>query len=225
MQIGIISDVHGNLAALDAILEVFEEKNIEKIVCLGDMIGYFHQSIEVLDRLMDLDIDAICGNHEAYLLGSLTYAQERAEIYNLEYVKQSISSKALHWLSSLPSSLILSFNNKKISFYHGSPWNPLEDYIYPDYPDFEKFRSMDSDIICLGHTHYPLYKKIGNTIVMNPGSVGLPRNGTEMAHAAIINFESDIEFIQKRYDIEAFRVSALANNVHKTTIQRLLSKK
>jgi len=223
MQIGIISDIHGNLDALDVILHAFKEKKVDKIICLGDMIGYFHQSIEVLDRLIDLDVSAICGNHEAYILGYLSYPHERSRIYNIDYVQQLISPQALQWLTSLPKSLTISIQGKKYSFFHGSPWDPLLEYVYPDYPDFKKFLMIDSDLFFLGHTHYSLYKKIENKIIINPGSVGLPRNGDKRAHAAILNTQSGIEFIQEDYNIPAFLESARNHEVHKTAIQRLIS--
>ena len=224
MQIGIISDIHGNFDALEVILRAFERKNVEKIICLGDMIGYFHQSIAVLDRLMELKVSAICGNHEAYLLGSLSYPPERAGIYNLDYVHKAISPKALHWLASLPTKLHLTIEGKIISFFHGSPWDPLQEYIYPDYPQFEKFLTIDSDYLFLGHTHYPFYKKIETKSIGNPGSVGLPRNGDNRAQAAIFDIGSKflLEFIQEEYNIERFLESAQKHGVHIITIQRLI---
>ncbi|MDO8873704.1 MAG: metallophosphoesterase family protein [Methanoregula sp.] len=221
MKIGIISDIHGNCDALEVILHEFEENNVEKIICLGDMIGYFHQSIEVLDRLMEIDISAICGNHEAYLLGTLSYPPERACIYNLEYVQNSISPKVLHWLASLPTKLNLTLDGKKFLFFHGSPWDPLQEYVYPDYQYFKNFLMINSDYFFLGHTHYPFYKKIEAKNIVNPGSVGLPRNGDNRAQAAIFDTRSGIEFVQEEYDIRMFLDSAKKKGVNSVTIQRL----
>lgn len=221
MRIGIISDIHGNFDALEVILNAFERKTVKKIICLGDMIGYFHQSIAVLDRLMELEVSAICGNHEAYLLGSLSYLPERAGIYNLEYVHKAISPKALHWLASLPTKFHLTIEGKKCSFFHGSPWDPLQGYIYPDYTLFENFLTIDSDYFFLGHTHYPFNKKIENKIIVNPGSVGLPRNGDNRAQAAIFDIQSGIEFVQEEYDLGAFLESAQKKRVDPVAIQRL----
>jgi len=102
MRIGIISDIHGNDSALMAILNAFYQKKVDNIVCLGDMVGYFHQSLEVLDRIKALKIPVIRGNHEAYLLGERSYSPDRETIYNLGYVRDAISSQVLSWMSALP---------------------------------------------------------------------------------------------------------------------------
>ena len=224
MRIGIISDIHGNYSALTAVLDAFDQRNLDTIICLGDMIGYFHQSLEVLDKLMTLDISAICGNHEAYLRGDLSYAPERADIYNLSYVRESISPRALSWVSSLPETLDINIEGIKISLFHGSPWDPLQGYIYPDYTGFREFLKRDSDLFFLGHTHYPLYKKIGSKEIVNPGSVGLPRNGDSRAQAAIFDSCQGVEFIKEKYDIDRFLTSAQRNGVHPAAIQRLKMK-
>ena len=112
----------------------------------------------------------------------------------------------------------------KISLFHGSPWDPLQGYIYPDYPGFGEFLRIDSDLFFLGHTHYPLYKKIGNKGIINPGSVGLPRNGDSRAQAAIFDSRSGVEFIKENYNIDLFLESAQRNGVHPAAIQRLKMK-
>jgi putative phosphoesterase len=223
MQIGIISDIHGNLEALDAILYAFKKEKVEKIICLGDMIGYFHQSIEVLDRLMDLEVSAICGNHEAYLLNYIPYSQERADIYNLEYIRKKMSRRAYEWISSLPKTLNLTINYKRMLFFHGSPWNPLEGYIYPDYQNFDDFLTIDSDYIFLGHTHHAFYKTIENKNIINPGSVGLPRDIDNKAKAVILNIEKGVEliFLHEEYDIDRFLESAQKHGVSMIAIERL----
>ncbi len=223
MKIGILSDIHGNFDALDVILNNFEEKNVRKIICLGDMIGYFHQSLEVIDRFMESEVSAICGNHEAYLLDIQSYPPERADIYNLEYVQNAISPRALQWLASLPLTLNLTADGKRFAFFHGSPWNPLQEYIYPDYSQFENFLTLDSDYCILGHTHYPLYKTIESKIIVNPGSIGLPRNGDYRAQAAIYDTSAGIEFIQEEYDVRNFMIHAKKNGVHPAVIQRIIS--
>lgn len=226
MRIGVISDIHGNCDALDAILYIFKKEKVKKIICLGDMIGYFHQSIEVLDKLKNLKISAICGNHEAYLLGYLSYSPERANIYNLEYVQKSISSTTLQWLSSLPKTLDLTIDGHILSFFHGSPWNPLEGYIYPDNQNFDDFLTVNSNYIFIGHTHYPFCKNINGKYIINPGSVGLPRDDNNKAKAIILNIETEVKFVflQEEYDIDLFLESAQKHGVSDIVIERLKRK-
>lgn len=221
MRIGIISDIHGNDSALMAILNVFYQKKVDNIVCLGDMVGYFHQSLEVLDRIKALKIPVIRGNHEAYLLGERSYSPDRETIYNLGYVRDAISSQVLSWMSALPETLDMTIEGRKISLFHGSPWDPLSGYIYPDYAAFGEFLNVGSDYFFLGHTHYPLDKRVGAKEIINPGSVGLPRNGDCRAQSAIFDTYGGVEFIKENYDIDSFLDSARRNGVHHATIQRL----
>lgn len=204
MRIGILSDVHGNLRALEAILRAFRLQSVEKIICLGDMIGYYHQSLEVLNLLMKLNIRGILGNHEAYLLGQLNCSPEKWQAYFLDPVKENIFPKHLEWLSTLPKSLEVNINGKHIAFFHGSPWDPLEGYIYPDSNKFDNFATLHWDYIFLGHTHYPMFKQVGNVNIINPGSCGQPRDGNLRASAAIFDSEKEqIFFIREPYDTQA----------------------
>ena len=93
MKIGILADIHGNLRALQSIISVFDHNEVEKIFCLGDMIGYYHNSIEILDLLVKLNVECILGNHEAYLLNYLECSPEKWKVCFLEQVKEKISSK------------------------------------------------------------------------------------------------------------------------------------
>ena len=221
-KIGIISDIHGNLRSLKAILRAFRSRNVEKIFCLGDMIGYFHQSTDVLDLIMKSNIQCILGNHEATLLGQLKCSPERWKAYFLGSVKESITSKQLEWLSALPKSLDLNINNKKITFFHGSPWDPLEEYIYPDSNKFDDFATLQWDYIFLGHTHYPMVKRVGSVNIINPGSCGLPRDGDIRASAAIFDSEKGpIFFIRESYDILSTMEEARSVGVSSEAIKKL----
>jgi predicted phosphodiesterase len=84
---------------------------------------------------------------------------------------------------------------------HGSPWDPLNGRIYPDYSNWERFNSCNEDVILIGHTHYPLEKKIGDKIIINPGSVGQPRDGKNGACFAILDISSrKVQFHRVAYN-------------------------
>ena len=223
MKIGVLSDIHGNLRALEAILRAFRLRGVEqRIICLGDMIGYYHQSLEVLNLLMKLNITGILGNHEAYLLGYLKCSPEKWQAYFLESVKENISPKHLEWLSALPKSLEININGKHIAFFHGSPWNPLEEYIYPDSNKFDDFTALHWNYIFLGHTHYPMFKQVGSVNIVNPGSCGQPRDGDLRASASIFDSEKEqIFFIRESYDIQSTIKEARLAGVSSVVIKKL----
>lgn len=223
MKIGIISDIHGNLPSLKAVLHAFEERNVDTIVCLGDMIGYFHQSLEVLELVMDSNIITILGNHEAYLLGILECSEERWVAYNLDYVKRRIDLQTLYWLKRLPRDFSMTFDGLNIAFFHGSPWSPLEEYVYPDCTSLSRFSQVPYDYVFLGHTHYQMIKSLGSTTIVNPGSCGLPRDGDYRSGAAIFHIGSDIriELLRLEYDVGSFINFAKSNNVNSDALERL----
>ena len=199
MKIGILADIHGNLDALQSVLKTFVYNEVEKIFCLGDMIGYYHNSLEVLDLLIDMDVKCILGNHEAYLLGYLKYSPEKWQSCFLERVRERISSKNLLWLYSLPKTLEINIDSQKIAFFHGSPWDPLNGYVYPN-SSLEKFLNYKASLFFLGHTHYPMTRKMGNKLIVNPGSLGQPRSGGWPTYAVIKYPSKKVVFREVLYD-------------------------
>jgi putative phosphoesterase len=222
IKIGIFSDVHGNLNALKAVLEAFKEKKADRIICLGDLVGYFHQSLEVLDEVMASDISVIMGNHDAYAVDQLPYTKVMGELINIDYVRKGMSLQQRQWVKALPLSLEIAVNGKRIACYHGSPWSPLEGYIYPDYPDFNKFLEFNYNYILLGHTHYPLLKNAGQLAIINPGSCGQPREGDYKARAVILDVINDqIDFLNLEYDIRGFLADARKHGVNEKALHHL----
>ena len=222
MKIGILSDIHGNLRALKAILRAFRSGGVEKIICLGDMVGYYHQSLDVLDLLMKLNVESILGNHEAYLLGYLRCSPENWQVYSLAQIKENISTGHFRWLSTLPNSLELNLGGKHMAFFHGSPWDPLEEYIYPDSNKFDNFTNLPWDYIFLGHTHYPMFKQEGSVTIVNPGSCGQPRDGDLRASAAVFDPGNEqIFFIRESYNIQSTINEAQLAGVPSEVIKKL----
>lgn len=223
MKIGVISDIHGNYPSLNAVLNHFKDNDVKKIICLGDMIGYFHQSLEVMELVMKSKISTILGNHEAYLLGLVDCPPEKWMSYNLEPVRQSISPSVTNWLHELNQEMFLEINRFKIAFFHGSPWDPLNEYIYSDSKSFDKFNDLSYDIVVLGHTHYQMKKTITNTEILNPGSCGFPRDKKRCACAAIMDVGDDvqIDLLQIDYDIESFIESTKGFTVNYDALEKL----
>jgi len=223
MKLGVISDIHGNYPAYQSVINKFQEEGVDKIICLGDVLGYFHKSNEVIQDLINRDILTIMGNHEAYFLNIINYNSENEFIYNYESLQNSISSVQLNWLSNLERSHIITIHGKTIGFFHGSPWDPLNEYIYPDYDNFKKFHEINCDYIFLGHTHYPMIKKVEDKTIVNPGSCGLPRNSDSRAHALIFDITKNekFQFIRESYDVMSFTSEAFMNGVDLKAIRKI----
>jgi len=222
MKLGIISDVHANLDALKITLEHFEINGVDEIIFLGDNVGYLHKSLDVVRLLTARKSKGVMGNHEAILTGALELPENRTKVYNLDSVRKCIEDPESSWISSLPHSMELELNSKKLIFYHGSPWNPLEEYIYPDSPKLKEFGAMKYDFIFLGHTHHQMVKKMEKVTVVNPGSVGLPRDGSNGACAVIYDsISSNVSCLKLPYDISSTLEDAKSAGVHESVIKKL----
>lgn len=184
MKIGVVSDIHSNIFALEAVLNDCVAKNVEHLFLLGDLIGYYYWPKKVWDalRLWQGRIDIIQGNHENLLARSfsdLSVCDFYKHKYGsgLECVRSQLSSHDINFLVNLPKSKEVKINNIKFLLCHGAPWGQ-DVYIYPDADKaiLDKCLKIDVDVILVGHTHYPMYYGAEGKILANPGSVGQPRD-------------------------------------------------
>jgi|TARA_B100001093_G_scaffold74129_2_gene64818 putative phosphoesterase len=209
MQIAILSDIHANIYALDAVYNDFKNKNVENILIAGDLIGYYYWPKEVVQKLMnDERVLCISGNHENILSKTLScsdsfkkYKQKYGSGY--EICRNQLSKNELEWLLGLPEKLDIKIRDMSFTIAHGS-LNDQEKYIYPDISlnSLEDNHNI-SDFTVLGHTHYPFIKNNGRNIIINPGSVGQPRDISRIASYVLINTENHaITFRRVRFEID-----------------------
>lgn len=201
MKIGLISDIHSNIYALKNVLRSLEGTDL--ILCAGDITGYYPFVNEVFEGLERYKVIFIKGNHDAHLCGVKLKDSRPIESQSFEYTKNHISNINLDKLRNAPVQQELSLDGLKLTMFHGSPWDSLEEYIYPDYQDFDRFKKINGDVIILGHTHYPMIKKIGEKLVINPGSCGQPRDYDPRASLAILDTSTkEVRIERVHYDIE-----------------------
>jgi putative phosphoesterase len=210
-KIALISDIHANFASLDAIKNDEEFIKCDDIILLGDAVGYYYDSEEVIRFLIENDAISILGNHDEDLLYNIKYNKYPSEEYikrygsGLIYAKDSISQKSIEWLQSLPEKLDLRIENVSILLCHSSPIKK-NDYIYPDcnYQKRKELFDLDYDCIFMGHSHYQYVFNKSNQIIVNPGSIGQSREVGGYSFWAIIkiaNNEMDVELKQTEYDV------------------------
>jgi len=203
MKIGILSDIHGNLPALRAVMEHLESEEVDKVLCAGDIIGYYPYPNEVVS--IAKNFDCILGNHESKLLGDI---DERFNIdaeRSISWTDRNITSENKKYLSGLNPTYRRLLDGIDIFMAHGSPQNPLDEYIREDLVDEELFSGLNEipDVIILGHTHNQFKKDLRGCLIVNPGSVGQPRDGNPEAAFAILDTESlNIELRRTSYDID-----------------------
>jgi len=206
LKIGIISDIHGNAPALKAVLVAYEGR-VDKILFLGDLAGYYAFMNECVAMWDKNRIIGIRGNHDDVMLQCIR--QNKAPEYSyskqygsgLERSRQNLSEDARLLFQSLPLQRHISLSSVSIALYHGAPWDPLEERIYPDFRGWYRFDTCEEDIILLGHTHYPLVKRLGGRLIINPGSVGQPRDNLSGACYAELDLASaEVKLFRAAYD-------------------------
>ncbi len=222
----IISDIHGNLEALNAVLEDIRKRDIDQIICLGDMVGYGPSPVECLNIARDFSV-SILGNHEEATLfraGSRDF-RVRAEMA-IEWTKKQLfdrdqqsSEQSLKFLHNLQET----YHDGDEFYVHGSPRQPLRDYVYPkDIQNHRKMGEIFSRVtkFCFcGHTHLPgvfrddgtfthpedlptgVYLTGKEKVMVNVGSVGQPRDGDR--RSCYVTFDGDaVVFRRVEYNIE-----------------------
>lgn len=194
MRIGIFSDVHGNAAAMRPALQELRS-NSDVLLFLGDLAGYYGFVNECAD-LWPAQVIGVRGNHDDVLLKVLAEAAAPAPEYFSRYGSalwrsvQGLSAKARGLMEALPVERTLEFDGLRVAMFHGSPWDPLNGRVYPDFADWQKFEGVDADVVLLGHTHYPMVKEHGERLIVNPGSVGQARDSGGAACFAILDTSS-----------------------------------
>lgn len=210
MKLALLGDFHGNHLALQAVLAAASLSGVEKLLITGDLVGYYDAPLQVLDLLRPWDRHLVRGNHEDMLIVALTNPSFQAQVKarygtGLSTAIEQLGVQQIDELCNLPHPLELVIDGCRILLCHGAPWD-IDQYVYPDAKQelLERCAIQDFDLVVLGHTHYPMQQQIGKTLVVNPGSVGQPRNRQPGAHWAIFDTASrNLEFHQELYDSSA----------------------
>ncbi len=185
MKIAFISDIHGNFSALSAALKDIKSIGVKKIYCLGDIVNYYYEPDKCIDLLRENNVKSIKGNHEKILFE--TYENKfKFEKYvkaygnSIKINHKKLKDTHLKYLSSLNYQKKIKINGKKILLAHGAPWKN-NFYFYPNLKKiwFKKIEKYKYDFIILGHTHISMSKNLNRKKkILNPGSIGQPRDKT-----------------------------------------------
>lgn len=215
MRIGIISDIHGNLAALEAVLEDLRGRDIDELYCLGDLVGYAPFPDEVTDRIRREGIRTVLGNYDdgvgfdrADCGCAYRDPVERAiGEQSLEWTKAHVSAGYKAFLRSLEQEIRLDVNGRRLLLVHGSPRSRNE-YLFEDRPasSFQRIaRDARADIIVFGHTHRPYVKQVGQVLFVNAGSVGKPKDGDWRACYVVLEpaAPGPVQFVRVPYDVRS----------------------
>jgi putative phosphoesterase len=186
MKIAIISDIHANLAALRA----FPERCYDELWCVGDLVDYGPRPREVVQEIRSRAQLIVSGNHD-YAVGygedpqcSPPYRRLAAE--TLRYTRDLCSEDELQFLRGLARFQERPVGSTRFYVVHATPANPLFAYC-PEESDrwMREVETVAADVLIVGHTHTPFVRKVANTTVVNPGSLGQPKTGRPLACYAV----------------------------------------
>lgn len=239
MRTLILSDVHANLTALDAVLE--DAGSLDRVWCLGDLVGYGPDPNECIERIRSLPgMQCVKGNHDAAILGEIPIrAFNREARASLTWLEAELTTANKDWLAGLDVQLTLD----QVTLAHGSPRNPVWEYIMDLGSARENMSCFKTQVCLVGHTHLPSsYKLDGSTsqsirhdaltegepvktdqkCILNPGSVGQPRDNDP--RPAYLLYDDEMElWVFKRiaYDVRQVQDRILAAGLPKRHAYRL----
>lgn len=219
MRYGIFGDVHGNLEALDTVLNALSKEKIDRYLCVGDIIGYGADPLSCIDKVKTVTGNIVSGNHEAASTGvfCVDYFNPYAKAAVL-WTRESLRDEDTNFLKGLPTV----FENDDLVMVHGSLNEPGKfNYIFSPLDSKETFQLLNKTICFIGHTHSPqilverdviISQVYGHKAEINPeykyvvnvGSVGQPRDGDVRAAYCIYNISSQTVQIKRvSYDIKS----------------------
>jgi len=197
-KILLISDIHGNFPALQAITEYFPPGQYDLIINSGDCTVYAPFPNQVLDGLRKHDVVTIAGNTDRKvkkLLRGKIFKKPSKPEKRIMYTSTAaaLTQENQDWLQGLKKKKYLTMAGRELGIFHGSPAH-ADEFLFPDTPE-ERFvelaKSCPADIIITGHSHTPYYKCINNTHFVNPGSVGRMFDGDPRASCAELILSPD----------------------------------
>lgn len=212
MRLGVISDVHGNRVALEAVLD--DLPDVDRLVCAGDVVGYNPWHAACVDAiaepetgpvadsdadLIDGTVPTVKGNHDrAVATGHAPHFNHMAQA-GVDHAREQLSDDQLAWLDELPEERHVLGGRVKIV--HGHPDDP-DHYTRPE--EFGPELLADEEVLIMGHTHIQHHEVYDDGVVMNPGSVGQPRDrDPEAAYAVLDLAERAVEEHRVDYDTDA----------------------
>jgi predicted phosphodiesterase len=225
MRYALISDVHANLPALEAVLaEIAARPDVAITYHLGDLVGYSPWPNETVERMLDSKISGVAGNYDSTVgldykhCGCKYEDPKQAELAHLsfEWTKAHVSPGVKRVLASLPFRIDLRplgghVSGPTVMLVHGAPTlNTL--YLTEDRPDSFLSRMAEiagakaGDVLCFGHTHVPWHRTIEGIHFLNTGSVGRPKDGDWRAGYVILDVDKSnlsVDFVRVEYDLDA----------------------
>jgi len=196
-MIGLISDVHANLPALEAVLDDMPE--VDAYVNAGDVVGYNPYPSECVEAVRERDMATVQGNHDRAVGGDTSFGFHSDAGRAVEWTQRHVDEETLDWLDRLPNERETVVEGVRVKIVHGAPGAP-DRYTFPR--DFSPSLLEGEDVLVLGHTHVQAKREYDEGVVVNPGSVGQPRDNDPHAAYALLDTEThEVELRRVEYPV------------------------
>ena len=235
MRYALISDVHANLPALDAVLRSVDEQRVDATYHLGDLVGYAPWPNEVVQRIATAGIAGVAGNYDSTVATDYKHCgcryedprQEELSHLSYAWTRANVSGETKAWLGALPFRIDLRplgghAAGPTLTLVHG---NQTLNTVYVTEDRSDDFLTKMSkalgvgagDVIAFGHTHVPWHRTVNDVHFINTGSVGRPKDGDWRAGYVVLEFVSGaqpkVDFIRVEYDVERAASAILSSTL------------
>lgn len=196
MRVGLLSDVHANRVALEAVLD--DMPTVDAVLCAGDVVGYNPWPAACVDILRERGVPTVMGNHDRMLASGRNFGANGMAQAGVRHAQERLDADERTWVGDLPREHVTCDGRVKVV--HDHP-DRVDHYTYPH--EFAPELLGDEDVLVLGHTHVQAHRRFPEGVVVNPGSVGQPRDDDPRAAYAILDLD-DLSVEERRvaYDID-----------------------
>jgi putative phosphoesterase len=219
VNLGVVSDVHANRVALEAVLR--DMPRVDDLICVGDVVGYNPWPAECVERIREVCSATVQGNHDRTVQSPGKYRANRMAHAGLELASERCSREQMKWLRELPRRATAA--GGRVLLVHDHPEH-VDRYVRP--ADFSRMRPHldEHDALLLGHTHVQHEATVDGRLVCNPGSVGQPRDGDPRAAYAVLDTDADpvtADLHRVEYDVERVQAAIREAGLPERTAERL----
>jgi putative phosphoesterase len=225
MKICTLSDIHGNVHALRAVLDAIEGERPDRVYCLGDLVGYGACPNQVIDLVRQKAFPTIMGNYDDGVgfdrddCGCAYTDDEMRRLgdLSLQWSREHVTPENKAFLCSLLPNIRFEAEGKRVLLVHGSP-RRINEYVYADRLPASLARisaAAEADVLVFGHTHLPYTKGVEGVLFVNDGSVGKPKDGDPRAAYALLEIGAQVQasIVRVPYDVAAAAAAVRASGL------------
>jgi putative phosphoesterase len=201
MRILVIADIHANWPALQALDETYDV-----CFCLGDLVDYALEPSPCINWVRQHAPHAVRGNHDHGVAQNVVVNGKQGFKYLTSVTRplthERVSTEDVRFLAELPLTRVVTLDDTRFLLVHATPRDPLDEYAPADVEFWtRRLEHVDLDVVCVGHTHQPYVLPVGDKLVVNPGSLGLPRDGDPRGSYAVLE-DNRVELKRFTYPAE-----------------------